>query len=95
MWLPDVEIEIALPKAAFRIHPDPARTVGPLLCTHDKGKWWLAHPEAVPPHQLGIAVWLHLYEGIEADGTPFLMPVFKYARVDEDQPQTFLNAAVE
>lgn len=95
MWLPDVEIEIAIPQAAFRIHPDPSRTAGPLLCAHKKGKWWLAHPEGVTPGQLDAAAWVQLYEGIQADGTHFLLPVFKDALFDENEPQTFLNAAVE
>lgn len=95
MWLPEVEIEIVIPQAPFRIHPDPARSVGPLLCTYEQGEWWLAHPEGVTPRQIGVASWTRLYEGVMADGTSFLMPVYRYTHEDEDDPENFLSAAVE
>ncbi len=95
MWLPDIEIAITLPRGPFRIHPDATRTVGPLLCTYDKGQWWLAHPEGVLPRQLDPGAWVDLYEGVQADGTPFLMPVFRYADGSEPDTYPFLDGAVQ
>ncbi|WP_301102498.1 hypothetical protein [Propionivibrio sp.] len=95
MWLPDIEIAITLPKGPFRIHPDATRTVGPLLCTHHNGQWWLAHPEGVRRGQLCPGAWVNLYEGIQADGTQFLMPVFSYANGAEPDTQPFLDGAVQ
>jgi len=95
MWLPDdVEIEIALPKGPFRIHPDVNRTAGPLLCTYENARWWLAHPGGVTPRQLSPAAWVDLYEGVLADGTRFLMPVFRYDSDESSDPHAFLSEAV-
>ena len=95
MWLPDdIKIAIALPKGPFRIHPDAQRTAGPLLCTYENGRWWLAHPEGVAPGQLGAAAWVNFYEGILADGTSFLMPVFRYHNDEASDPHGFLSEAV-
>lgn len=95
MWLPDdIEIEIALPKGPFRIHPDKTRVAGPLLCTYVDKQWWLAHPEGVTPGQISPAAWVDLYEGILADGTSFLMPVFRYDQDEASDLHAFLSEAV-
>ena len=94
MWLPEVEIDIKFPVGPFRIHPDVERTAGPLLCTYENGEWWLAHPDGVPLHQLNPAAWVSLYEGQQADGEQFLMPVYRYVRDNPHDPYPLLCEAV-
>lgn len=70
-----MHIPVCIPhKTLFRIHPDIERT-STVFLSRAGDEWWLIHPKVVERYRVPRLWQADLYEGIQDNGTSFVLPV--------------------
>jgi hypothetical protein len=90
------EIQVCMPKTAFRIHPDHERTASGIYLSHLDGKWWIVAADVVEEEGIEFPnLWrADLYEGLKRNGQRFVLPVTLPMQINKtDWHDTLTQAA--